>query len=233
MIHTFYPTAICCGIVIQHAKIAEYTYHIKIQSVDLSSLKYLAGLTTEVYLSNPFYDSGALVRKFSVWNFDPVFNTIDFAINTKHEGPTSAWAKSLQIGDNIFFKEPKPELSLDETATDYLLIGNVTSLAYLYELNRAIAVSKNVHSLVFANDAKEIFQDIDHSFPLDSYILDFKNPAELTKLLNENLPELSKNNVAYIAGDATEVALIHNFLKSNSKFSMDKIHYKNFRTEEK
>ncbi|WP_300670521.1 hypothetical protein [Soonwooa sp.] len=122
---------------------------------------------------------------------------------------------------------------INEAATDYLLIGNVTSLAYLYELNRAIAVSKNVHSLVFANDAKEIFQDIDHSFPLDSYILDFKNPAELTKLLNENLPELSKNNVAYIAGDATEVALIHNFLKSNSKFSMDKIHYKNFRTEEK
>ncbi|TGN24245.1 FAD-binding oxidoreductase [Empedobacter tilapiae] len=219
---------IYCGTVIHHAQIAKHIYHIKIQSMNLSKLKYVAGLTTEIYLSNPFSNTKTLLRKFSVWNFEPVFNTIDFAINTYYNGESATWIKSVQLGDKVFFKEPKGELLLDDTATEYLLIGNITSLSYFYELNRAISISKNVYSLIFTNNTNQIFPDIDHSFPLNSYLLDSKSPDDIIKLLELHLPKLEDKAVVYVVGDSKEISLINKFLKNFFNHSILKIHSKSF-----
>ncbi|WP_413534034.1 hypothetical protein [Empedobacter brevis] len=228
MINQHLASTIYCGTVIHHSQIAKNIYHIKLQSTNLAKFRYVAGLTLEVYLSNPYANAESLFQKFSVWNFEPVFNTIDIVINTRHKSETAIWIKSVQIGDKVFFKEPIVELVLDDTAAEYLFIGNIASLPYFYELNRSIAISKKIHSIIFTTNISQIFPDIDHSFPLSTYFLDAQNPEDILKLLKLHLPKLANKIVAYVLAEPNEIALINNFLKTNSKDFIPKIYSKSF-----
>lgn len=55
------------GIILQKDKIAEHTFHIKMQSTDFSKIKYIDSKTCNVFLTNPYYNSQSEVRKYSFW----------------------------------------------------------------------------------------------------------------------------------------------------------------------
>lgn len=216
------------GVILQKRQIAPHTYHIKIQSAYFSRIKYQAGLAMEVFLSNPYYDSGSVARTYSFWNYEPVYNTVDLAINTFSNGRGSRWVKSVQLGDVIFFKPPSAQIPLDETADEYLLIGDVTALSHLYEIHRAIAVSKRVSSLVFSADSADFFADIDNSFPLTSIIVNSLKPELIVEHIPECFSQQTPNAIAYIFGDSKTTSLLENYLKQHPSFNLKKIHVQSF-----
>ena len=224
---------IFCGIILQKDKIAEHTFHIKIQSGEFAKIKYVPGFTVDVFLTNPYYDSQSEVRKYSFWNYEPVYNIADFAINTFSNCEAVDWVKGVQEGDTIFFKEPSSEFAVDETGEHYFLIGDVNALSHLYEINRALAVSKEIHSLIYTANKHDVFPDLDHSFPLKFYIVNPKVPETILNLIKTHFPKHSKNTVAYVLGDAETGSLIYNFLKDNPDFDIEHIHFKSFLDDRK
>jgi len=216
------------GVILQKRQIAPHTYHIKIQSAYFSRIKYQAGLAMEVFLSNPYYDPGSVARMYSFWNFEPVYNTVDLAINTFSNGKGSCWIKSVQLGDVVFFKPPSVQVPLDETADEYLLIGDVTALSHLYEIHRAIAVSKRVSSLVYSADSADFFADIDNSFPLTSIVVNTLKPELIAQHLPQCFSQQTPHAIAYVFGDSKTTFFLESYLKQHPSFNLQKICVQSF-----
>lgn len=70
------------GTVLENKQIAAHTFHLKVQSDDFARMQYVAGFTVDIFLGNPFYDSHCEDRKYSFWNYEPVYHIADFAICT-------------------------------------------------------------------------------------------------------------------------------------------------------
>jgi len=216
------------GIILQKNKIAEHTYHIKVQSTDFARMHYDAGFTLDVFLSNPYDNPQSEVRPYSFWNYEPVYQVADFAINTFSNGKGAQWIQTVQKGDTIFYTAPVGEFTMDDTADHYFLIGDVTALSHLYEINRAVAVSKEVTSLIYAQHAQDFFPDLDHSYPLKTYTLKTFCAEEIIELIKKHFPRHTPNSIAYIFGDSVTTTSIYDFLKDNPAFDIRRIFVKNF-----
>lgn len=55
---------------------------------------------------------------------------------------------------------------MDESGKHYFLIGVIAALSHLYEINRAIAVNKEVHSLIYTANKDDVLPDLDRIFPI-------------------------------------------------------------------
>lgn len=222
------PFEIFSGIILQKNKIAEHSYHIKIQSPDFSRMQYLAGFTVDIFLSNPYYNPHSECRKYSFWNYEPVYQIADFAINTFSNGKGAQWVKSLQEGDTIFYKKPTAQLLIDNSGDHYFLIGDVTALAHLYEINRALTVSKQVSSFIYAAQDEDFYPDLDHSFPLKTFTINTFHADIIIALIVLHFPKYTRNTIAYIVGDSKTSIAIYNFLKDHPFYDMKFIYIKSF-----
>ena len=84
------------GTVLENKQIAAHTFHLKIQSNDFIKMKYSAGFTIDIFLGNPFKDANCEDRKYSFWNYEPVYQTADFAICTFSNGKGTEWIQKLR-----------------------------------------------------------------------------------------------------------------------------------------
>ncbi|KFF25848.1 hypothetical protein [Chryseobacterium vrystaatense] len=216
------------GIILSKNKIAENTFHIRVQSRDFSQIQYTAGCMAEFFLSNPYYSPCSEAREYAFWNYEPVYHTADFAVNIKEKDKAADWIKAVEEGDTVFFRNISGQLMLDDSGSHYFLIGDSKALSYLYEINRALAVSKKVDSLIYTERNEELFSDLDHSFPLTFYLIDSLKPEKIIEIVKQNFPETSKNTIVYILGNTEISSLISNYLQGNSFFDIRKIYLKDF-----
>ncbi|NCT73728.1 MAG: hypothetical protein GXC78_04310 [Chitinophagaceae bacterium] len=188
------------GSVLENKQIASHTFHLKIQSSDFIRMKYIAGFTADFFLGNPLVDLHCEDRKYSFWNYEPVYQVADFAICTFSNGKGAEWIQTLKKGDSVFFKPPEGKLLADNNAGNYLLIGDITSLSHLYEINRNLSISKNIFSFIYAQQKADLFPDIDNSFPLNHHIINSTPPDIVVKEISRCLPENLDDTIAYIFG---------------------------------
>jgi len=216
------------GIVLECKQIAAHTFQLKVQSNDFAKMQYVAGFTVDIFIGNPFNDPNCEHRKYSFWNYEPVYHIADFAICTFSNGKGAEWIQKLQQGDIIFFKPPQGKLLVDNSAENYLLIGDITSLSHLYEINRNLAVSKKVFSFIYAAQELDIFQDIDKSFPFIHHIIP-SNSADLIvdKIIN-HLPKNLTDTIAYIFGHPETCIQLHNYLKHDRNIPVQNLRTKPF-----
>lgn len=222
------PYDIFTGVILSKNKIAENTFHVRIQSRDFSKIQYTSGCTAEIFLSDPYYDSTSEVREYAFWNYEPVYHTADFAIYLFEQDKAAEWIITVKEGDTVFFREFSNEQALDDSGSHYFLIGDSRALAYLYEINRALAVSKRVDSFIYAQQEEDLFPDLDHSFPLNFYVVNPLQPTKIVELLKENFPEGTENTIVYILGNPEISSFISNYLKDNSPFEIRKMYVKDF-----
>jgi NADPH-dependent ferric siderophore reductase len=216
------------GIVLANKQIAAHTFHLKIQSDDFAKMKYAAGFTVDMFLGNPFCGTPCEDRKYSFWHYNPIYNIADFAICTFSNGKGAEWIQQLQPGESIYFKPPKGKLLADNSANNYLLIGNITSLSHLYEINRSLAVSKNIFSFIYAEQQADFFKDIDKNAPLNLYIIP---PALMDKAVDKiisALPKIMDDTIAYIFGHPEICIALHNYLKLNHNMPVQNLRTKPF-----
>lgn len=216
------------GIVLKNEQIAEHTFHLKIQSESFSEMDYEAGFTVNMYLGDPLLDASCEDRKYSFWNYEPIHQTADFAICTFSNGRGSEWIKTLKEGNSIFFKRPKVKKFIDDDIDNYLLIGDITSLSHLYEINRNLPISKSIFSFIYAEDKADIFSDIDHSYPFNFHIIKTTSSENILKILVDNLPQTFDKTVAYIFGHPETCIAIHNHLKNECNFPLKNLRTKPF-----
>lgn len=155
------------------------------------------------------------MRSYTVAGFDIDKKelTVDFAINT-HHGHTSSWAKNSKIGDTIVIAGPGPRKIYDFPKTDYVLMGDLTSInaveAYLKlapKGSTGIAIigtpdAADKREIIYDNEIKIIWKSYDDG----DYYLD-----ELKKYEG-----LSEKSILFASGEATQVASVRKYLKENS-----------------
>ncbi|MDR2235037.1 MAG: hypothetical protein LBE92_02850 [Chryseobacterium sp.] len=216
-------SGIFTGILLLKAKIASHTYHIRIQSMDFLQQGPAASLTAEIFLSNPYYAPKTTVHQCSFWNYEPVYHTVDLAVHTGLKDAADEWADTVQEGDMVFFRAVSEGPAVDETGDNYFLIGGSTALSRLYEINRTLAVSKNISSLVYAEQEEELFPDLDHSFPLDFFISKPLQPQNIITHIRNHFPECT-NTIAYILGDEFITKTISETIRKNPSFGIRKFY---------
>jgi NADPH-dependent ferric siderophore reductase len=221
------------GTVLENTKIAAHTYHIRIQSNDFARMEYVAGFTVDLFLGNPFYDRDCEDRKYSFWNYEPVYNIAYFAICTFSNGKGAEWVQQLKKGDTIFFKPPQGKLLVDKSAESYLLIGDITALSHLYEINRNLAVSKSVFSYIYAELEADLFPDIDGSFPFSHHIITPAQPGTVVNKIIAHLPKNLDDTIAYIFRHPEICIALHNFLKHERNMPLQNLRTKPFWKTEK
>lgn len=216
------------GIILFKNKIAKNTFHIRVQSRDFSQIQYISGCTAEIFLTDPYYSSISEIREYAFWNYEPIYHIADFAIHLFPEDRAAEWITTVQEGDTVFFRKLVNKFAFDDSGSHYFLIGNISALAYLYEINRALAVSKRVDTLIYMEQEEELFPDLDHSFPLTSYVINPLKPEKIVEIIKANFPESSKNTIAYILGNHKISSLIFNYLQDHSSFEIRKMYMKDF-----
>lgn len=221
------------GIVLEKKQIAAHTYHLKVRSEDFKKMHYVAGFTVDIYVGNPLNDARCVDRKYSFWNYEPVHHVADFAISTFSNGPGAKWIQNLRQGEPVFFKPPKGKLLADNSAENYLLIGDITSLSHLYEINRNLAVSKNVFSFIYAQKEADLFADIDNSFPFHHYIIAPLLTEMVMNRIIAQLPGSLNNTIAYIFGHPEICNRLHSYLKNERNMPVQNLRTKPFWKTEK
>ncbi|MBL3547714.1 MULTISPECIES: hypothetical protein [Chryseobacterium] len=212
------------GIILLKNKIAAHTYHIRIQSQDFSRIQYSPGLMIEFYLSNPYYTTKSEVQPYAFWDYDPIHHIADFAISIRDK----EWIKEVQEGDSLFFRQASEQLVPDHTGDHYFLIGDIKALSHLYEMNRALPVSKKISSLIYTEHEEEVFPDLDHSFPLKTCIINPIHAVSLQEKIQEYFPNDSQDTIVYLFGDPLIGSVICSYLKNNPLFDIRTIYLNGF-----
>ena len=213
--------------VISVKRISQHTYHLRVQSDDFAAMDYIPGYTINFFIGDPAIP-GTPDRKYSIWNYEPVQNIADLAISTFSNGPGAQWIQSLQKDSVIYYKTPKGKLLLDDSADYYFMIGDVTSLSHLYEINRNLPVSKQVYSFIYSNDKDDVYADIDGSYPLDYHIFNSGDIVHIKNELLTSLPDVTGNGLAYVLGSPQACMEIQAFLRNEKGWKPSKLKTKAF-----
>nr|WP_269329801.1 siderophore-interacting protein [Kineosporia babensis] len=91
---------------------------------------------------------GEARRVYSIWTFRPreAALTIRVAIHDA-DGPGCVWARSVVPGDRITVEPPRSKITLDETATSHLFIGEETGAVPLLAMRAALHPRVSVHGV--------------------------------------------------------------------------------------
>ncbi|MFH7015814.1 FAD-binding oxidoreductase [Flavobacterium sp. FlaQc-47] len=216
------------GQLIEIKQLNRHVFHLKIQSEDFDKMQYVPGFTLDIYLGNGEILSNLETRKYSIWNYEPVHQIIDVAICTFSNGKGAHWVSTLKNGDILYFNPPKGKLLINESADYYYLIGDITSLSHLYEINRNLSINKKVFSFIYAYSQRDIFPDIDGSFPFDYYVINPLIPELVQQKIEALEPDFSGTGFAYILGEPKTVITLHDYFKNQKKWNSNQLRSKPF-----
>lgn len=208
------------GIILNVQQISAHTYHLKVQS---NAFRNISSSTLEVIVNHPRTTKEIKTRTYSFWNFEPIHQVADLAINTFSNGLGAEWVKQVQSYDRIYFKESSNSVIVDESAEQYLLMGDITSLAHLYEIHRNLAISKKVFSAIFYQDNEDKFPDLDQSYPFYFHQLPFSREEDIRDDLKAILPKNLHNTLAYIVGESKRCKQLSHFFTQEHLLTEDNI----------
>jgi len=204
------------AIISYKAQLNPTTYHIQLYGDILKKTNYLPGYFVRIFVGRnrdlAFKDN---LRSYSAWKLNRLNGTLDLAICTHAEGPGSFWARACKVGDEVSFTWKKSNLVVDNTADNYLFIGDSSALGHLYEINRNLTKGKRIKSIIYDEMVANLFRDLDGTKPFDYYEFSAERASlRILKLLPGLLSDLSANTIVYVGGDSRVcVALSNHFHK--------------------
>jgi NADPH-dependent ferric siderophore reductase len=191
------------ALIIEKAQISLHVYHIRIQSVDLTKISYQPGYYIRVFCGtgeDAFSRKSA--RSYSIWNFNPADQSIDLAVDTHPGGTGADWAKRCQTGHTVHFTLHKGEFLIDRMDEQYLLIGDLSTVAHYYAIKRHLPVGKHVDSLIYSDRGGDFFSDLDGLRPLHFYTVTTNPTDAIIERLTALFLKPPGKCVAYVGGDS-------------------------------
>lgn len=216
--------------IVHKSELSNSVYHIRIQSENIKKAAFIPGyfLRLAVGIGNHEASIKDMVRSYTVWKIDKSNGTIDLAIATHSAGIGAQWAAQCKIGDSVFFAWHKGKFLVDDAADSYLMIGDLSSLAHLYEINRNLSKGKNIQSIFYSPDIHDLFPDIDGSTPFSFYKMPI-NPIDLIiEKINETLPKMTGKTMVYIAGDSRICVALSQYFRKELKWGNRQLKVKPF-----
>ncbi len=218
------------AIIEKKEQISALVYKIRLKSESIKTAEFTPGyfLRLGIGIGNDTISFKDKVRSYSVWNINKTEGYLDIAIATESKGIGAQWVTNCKEGDSVYFKWKKGNFLVDETATSYLMIGDLSALSHLYILNRNLSKNKQIESLIYSEKATNLFKDIDNSTPFNFYSLEQNATTEILNLVKNIIPKMKGNKMVYIAGDSRVCIALNQYFKKELNWSTKQIKTKPF-----
>ncbi|REE83952.1 flavin-dependent oxidoreductase [Paenibacillus taihuensis] len=221
------------AVIVQKRQIADHTYHISMRLKDDAKefaytpgefLRVLVGLDQDA----KFMD---MIRTYSVWNYDAKSRVIDMAVSTFSNGAGASWAERVNAGDSIYYSGPKGRFTVsgdNDTSDYYILVGDISALAHLYEIRRHLPAQKQVHSFIYADSEKDFFADLDGTTPLSFCRLPMNPSQQLMEQLNPIIQQAKGKGMVYVGGDGRLCVELNKYFRKEHGWEAGQIKTKPF-----
>lgn len=237
LINSGFKTKFLKGTITQKEKIAEHTYHLRVQGDDIKNMDYISGQHMKVVVGlNRDAAQNDKVRSYSIWDYDKTKGTMDVAVCTLSAGLGANWIELVQPNDDFYFFL-KTTLTIDDTAESYFFIGDISTLAHFYKLKRSLSPDKKIFSFIYGDNEADFFPDLDGSKPFDLYRLPSNkfSPApieflqdKISYVLNSSENQQTGHYIAYIGGDARVCATLPPYFIQKFNWKPEQIKMKSF-----
>ncbi len=216
--------------VVYKASLTPSVYHIRIESESIKKATFVPGyfLRIAVGLGSDELSTKDKIRSYSVWDIDIEKGTIDLAMATESHGPGAQWVTQCKVGDPLYFACHKGKFLVDDTADSYLMIGDLSALAHLYELNRNFEGRKTVKSIIYHPNTEHLFADIDGSNPFTFTQLPQNPAAALIEQIQGLIPQMRGKKIAYIAGDSRICQALTQYFRKELQWTSSQLKIKPF-----
>jgi NADPH-dependent ferric siderophore reductase len=215
-------------------KVSPTVWHIRLQGDAITKADYVPGYFLRILAGKgkdmPIREK---IRSYSVWNMDKANNSVDIAVCIHSDGPGSSWAMECKPGDAVYFAWNKGNFIVDDIADTYIFIGDLSALGHLYEIRRNLLKGKRILSLVYNQDKRDFFNDIDGSRPFDFYELPENPSEELISRLSAFTGITAGKPMAYIGGDSRVCVTLTQYLRNELQWQRSQIKAKPFWNPEK
>ncbi|WP_347375081.1 SIP domain-containing protein [Aequorivita sp. Q41] len=218
------------GVITSKEILSESVYKIQIQSDAVKTMDFVPGcfIRLGVGIGKKANSKNDMVRSYSIWDIDKDLNTFSLAIATHSNGIGALWAKDCMVGDTVYYKTKTGKFTVDTTANSYLMIGDLSALSHLYIINRYLSEDKKIESIIYNKNVSELYPDINNSTPFNFYDIEENNPKEIIAQIENLIPKLKGEKMAYIAGDSRLCIAINKYLRNELKWNTKQIKTKPF-----
>jgi len=178
-----------------------HAWHLRIQLAAAEPLAYTPGQHLRIVIGHgQAVAMRDMVRTYSVWRYDTANQVMDIVVCTFSGGAGARWVQHLQPGDTIYFRGPEGKFIADTSGDFYILIGDPSSFAHLYELYRNLP-GKPIYGVLYAAHTDDHFADINGRFPLPFTTLPENPGSALIQSVNDILQQCKGKGIVYVGGD--------------------------------
>ncbi|WP_394189550.1 siderophore-interacting protein [Pseudoalteromonas atlantica] len=152
-------------------------------------------------------DKPAVRRSYTIREIDSQSGAIslDFVIN-QHSGIATNWAKRAKVGDNIGIAGPGPKKLSDFSQSDYLMLGDLTSVNAINGYLQKLPASATVNAIIHVPDKQDIIElDVTQSNHRVNWLV---SEQPNTDLINTVIAQLSQSHTKPLVFMALESSLV-------------------------
>ena len=235
LLETIMKTIMDKGVITSKTKYNASVYKIDITSDAVKTMDFIPGcfIRLGVGIGQNTSSKKDMVRSYSIWDINKETNTISLAIATHSNGIGASWVKNCTVGDTVYYKTKKGKFTVDQTADSYLMIGDLSAVSHLYMINRYLTEDKQVESIIYNKDLKELYADIDNKKPFDFYDFEPNNSEKIIAHIEKIAPKLNGKSMVYIAGDSRVCIALNKYFKNDLGWDSKQIKTKPFWNPEK
>jgi NADPH-dependent ferric siderophore reductase len=217
------------ALVISKEQIADNVFHLIIAGKALQNLAYIPGQQVRIFIGmDKKLGLREKIRTYSIWNYHSANGTMNLTICAHSGGPGSNWIKSVKAGEEIYLTAPQGNFLLNVHASEYLFIGDATTLAHFYAIRRNLPDTKIMRGIIYAEKKSQLFTDLDGLLPFEFYELPH-NPIEQIKELIELKPPVNTADaIVYIGGDGRICVALNTYFRKFKSWKTKNIRIKPF-----
>lgn len=212
------------------AQLSKSVYHIRLQSGKIKNTDFVPGYFLRLGIGFGVDELSLKdkVRSYTVWDIDKTKGTIDMAVATHSGGSGAKWAMTGNVGDDMYFAWKKGNFILDDSADSYLMIGDLSALAHLYDIGRNLSAGKTVKGIVYSQSLQDLFTDINGSQPFSFFEIPQNLAESIIRKASYFLPQMTGKKMVYIAGDSRVCITLNQYFKRELRWDTKQIKIKPF-----
>jgi hypothetical protein len=187
-------TPVTTGKIVYTGKIAAHSWHLKIAAAPHSDPDSISGYALPVLVGDTW-------QRFPVWNVDTIHHVLEIVVTAGINDPVYQWVTEKKPGDMINMLQPMPLFSDPPDTETCYLIGNVYSLAFLYQVNRNLPFVKNVESFILSDVAGAFFPDTDKSYPFNYEVVYPYTPERVLDVFAHTFKKQQTDSTIFLLAD--------------------------------
>lgn len=170
------------------------------------------------------------LRTYSIWDYHPASGEMDLVVMLHGNGPGSAWAQGLQVGDEVVVFGPQGSFVLNPRARWHLFVGDETGSVAMQAMLRAVPRGQPVMAIFEGDRPEDALPPLGEHDPTE-WVFRRGREAGAGSPMGDRLAELEfpeGPGCAYLAGEMSAALGMRDFLLAKRGWKRMNIRCKTF-----